>query len=461
MLTHNAYVYSVNAKRLSTYQGSKKPVLIKGAVINNYNYDGTVTNKGKKYYYIGDHGYIRATNAKQVADEPQAGTLKLNYNTYVYDKNGKRLRSYRGSKKNTNLYKWHSIKYTGTLQPITNDSKQYYCLNDDNYSQFWLPYQTIKGVQYYNIGAGGYIKAANVDQIDGKPVYTADANITVKTHWANNPTKVVETTTGEKIKVGKKITVDRVTSMYDGNSRSRLYRIKGTTNDFISDVYVKVLPRQQLKIYTENSCVIFANNADAYNIQGEKQANKTQNIGTAFIKGDAIPVNELLYIWVPSENKAELFYRIEDSSNGTDQYGNDLFLETKDSQPSLYYVKASDVKYLSGPRLTKPENTPEEAKSDAKIASSTDKQALQKLIDQEGAVKASGDTYTGTNKEIYLSNLSTYNDILRTAKSINSSNKSTVAEIKEASWILTKAQQDVMNLEKQDNTMAPDSNYLF
>ncbi|WP_333588938.1 hypothetical protein [Lactobacillus acetotolerans] len=83
------------------------------------------------------------------------------------------------------------------------------------------------------------------------------------------------------------------------------------------------------------------------------------------------------------------------------------------------------------------------------------------MIDQESAVKASGDTYTGTNKEIYLDNLSTYNDILRTAKSVNSSNKSTVAEVKEASWILTKAQQNVINLEKRDNTMAPDLNYLF
>ncbi|WP_420907743.1 hypothetical protein [Lactobacillus acetotolerans] len=323
-------------------------------------------------------------------------------------------------------------------------------MNDDNYSQSWLPYQTIKGVQYYNIGAGGYIKAANVDQIDGKPVYTADANITVKTHWANNPTKVVETTTGEKIKVVKKITVDRVTSMYDGNSRSRLYRIKGTTNDFISDVYVKVLPRQQLKIYTENSCVIFANNADAYNIQGEKQANKTQNIGTAFIKGDAIPVNELLYIWVPSENKAELFYRIEDSSNGTDQYGNDLFLETKDSQPSLYYVKASDVKYLSGPRLTKPENTADEAKADAKVASSTDKQVLQKAIDQGNTVKNS-DAYKNTH---YFENKTAYDNALKTAKSVNNSTKSTVAEVEQAEWLLNKDQEDLLNMKAENDTLS-------
>jgi hypothetical protein len=454
LLKHNSYVYGSNGKRLSKYQGSKKLVFTKGATLN-YPGGTSVTNAGGKYYFIGRNGYIKAANATPIDNQAQTGTLHLNYNTYVYDKNGKRLKSYKGSKKNTFLRWGHTVKYTATPEAITNDSKQYYYLNDDNYSQNCLPYQTINGSQYYSIGNGGYIKAANVDQIDGKTVYTNEATVTtkalrnyIKSHKNEVPTRSASDY-GEGspyLKVGQKVKVDRVTSMYMGNSADIYYRIKGTTDEFLDSRDITSQPRQPLTIYTKDSYVTFVNDAKAYSINGELQTSKNAS-QTNYRNGENVPAYKELYIWVPSENKAELFYEISSRTFGYVNYVN--------------YVKASDVKYLSGPRITKPENTPEEAKADAKIASSTDKQALQKLIDQESAVKASGDTYTGTNKEIYLDNLSTYNDILRTAKSVNSSNKSTVAEVKEASWILTKAQQNVINLEKRDNTMAPDLNYLF
>ena len=448
LLTHNAYVYSINAKRLSTYQGSKKPVLIKGAVID-YPDPGTVTNKGRKYYYLGDKGYIKAGNAKPIVQQIEPGTLKLNYNTYVYDKNGKRLKSYRGSKKNTHLYKWHSVKYTGTLQPITNDSKQYYCLNDDNYSQSWLPYQTIKGNQYYSIGAGGYVKAANVDQIDGKKLYTNEATVKVADKKLPNDVK--------KYEKNQKITVDGITTRFDDPMWQTLYHIKGAADVLVNkNGIVSGLPRQPLKAYSEHSHVAFVRDSDVYDINGNVLPYKSQTINgekatSAFNTHDVnVPVDESLYIWVPSENKAELFYRlmgISTLNNG--YYGNDYeeMMNNLDytKVTSLKYIKAADVKYASGPRITKAENTAADAQADIKVASSADKQALQKLIDQEQTVEAS-EPYANVDES--YGNRDAYKNALKVAKTINSSDKSTIAEVKEATRLLNMTQENLLNKKK-------------
>ncbi|RMC50778.1 hypothetical protein F5ESL0225_04075 [Lactobacillus sp. ESL0225] len=97
-------------------------------------------------------------------------TLKLIHGAYVYNKKGRRLKKYCGSWSNTHLRKGTNVQYSGTVQPIEKDSKQYYLLNDDNYNQSWLPYKKIKGKYYYSIGHGGYINAANVNEIDGQPL---------------------------------------------------------------------------------------------------------------------------------------------------------------------------------------------------------------------------------------------------------------------------------------------------
>lgn len=69
-----------------------------------------------------------------------------------------------------------------------------------------------------------------------------------------------------------------------------------------------------------------------------------------------IKVNKLLYIWLPKENKAELFYHLVGKS----------FYATKGEWSAITvkdgYVKADDVKYSMGIKLT-PSNTPEEAKA--------------------------------------------------------------------------------------------------
>ena len=82
-------------------------------------------------------------------------------------------------------------------------------------------------------------------------------------------------------------------------------------------------------------------------------------------------VTELRYIWVKDDNKAELFYKLQSDRNG--------------------YIKQDDISKVSGVKLT-PVNTPETAKGETVTATSTDKKALQDLLTQDAAVKAS-DSY--------------------------------------------------------------------
>ena len=43
---------------------------------------------------------------------------------------------------------------------------------------YYLPYKKIKGKEYYNIDHGGYIKAVNVDSINGNKSFTNYATVT-------------------------------------------------------------------------------------------------------------------------------------------------------------------------------------------------------------------------------------------------------------------------------------------
>ena len=90
-------------------------------------------------------------------------------------------------------------------------------------------------------------------------------------------------------------------------------------------------------------------------------------------KGQAVTVDRLLYLWVPSENKAELFYRLR---SGYVQTGSNY-----SASDDAGYVKASDVDYDYGPQMVDPANTASEAEAGKAVATSSDKAELQKLID--------------------------------------------------------------------------------
>ncbi|MDF7668661.1 SLAP domain-containing protein [Lactobacillus sp. ESL0703] len=379
------------------------------------------------------------------ATTTNTNTLKLAHGAYVYNKKGQRLAKYRGSQAKTYLRKNANVKYAGTIQPIEKDSKQYYLLNDDNYNQSWLPYKKIKGKYYYNIGHGGYINAANVNEINGQPLYVASTTVTIhdKNKYDNFPKKGLYVGSGSDrilIKTGQKITVDRTSTIPTGNSTSVAYRIAGTTDTFVITKFVKNKPRQKLAIYTIDTYVGLKQNSNAYSISSILKP-KITNKNVILAKNENLPVIRKIYVWVPKDNKAELFYRLnyyspEESIN----YENAI-------QNQLFYVKAADAIYLSGPQLT-PANTPEEAQADAKIATAADKQDLQKLIDQEKTITASSNY---KNEDYVNTYKAQYDEALKQAKAVNSSTSVSISEVKEAVWYLTTQQQALLNATKPVN----------
>lgn len=154
---------------------------------------------------LGSFATVSQTN-EVLAATTTTNTMKLVHGAYVYNKNGKRLKRFQGSRYKTHLYKGATVKFADKLESIEPNTKQYFLLDDDNYHQTWLPYTKIGKSYYYNIGSGGYINAANVGQINQKPLYTAEATVKVKTP---NSFPVGRGKDNMMIKNNQKIKVDR------------------------------------------------------------------------------------------------------------------------------------------------------------------------------------------------------------------------------------------------------------
>ena len=411
-LNHNSYVYTAQGKR-TYYNG--KGTLRMGTTVNGS--AKTTSINGKSYYPLTSGAYVKAANVGVVNKQVQSGNLKLNYNSYVYDKNGKRLGKFHGSKKNTHLRKGTPLKYSGSVEKIDRNSKQYFLVNDDNYNQSWLPYKKIGGKYYYNIGAGGYVNAANVGNIDNKPLYVAEATVTVAKR--NNYIKAIQVGLGKEqrsIKPLQKIKVDRETLKAGDPTDSPSYIISGTKTGWLAKSLVQKKVRQRLLTCTGDTYVLITAPTDTYDVNGQLRANQYIQSGqTPFNKDEKIPVDELLYIWSNKDNKAELYYHLGAANNISN---NNFIYNNKDR---MTFIKTADCKYISGPFL-KPLNTVDEAKADSKTATTTDKKDLQKLINHEKAVK---------NNESMEVDSGIYDETLKRAKYINSSNSSTVAAVKE------------------------------
>ena len=119
-------------------------------------------------------GILTTTSITATTDQAQTttsnvnseqGKLILNHKTRVYNKKGKKKYSY--LKTNGLLKKGASVRYVGKIKALSDPDTKRYSFNNYDMNWFYLPYKTIKGKQYYNIGHGGYIKAVNVRSIDG------------------------------------------------------------------------------------------------------------------------------------------------------------------------------------------------------------------------------------------------------------------------------------------------------
>ncbi|AUI73595.1 cell separation protein [Lactobacillus helveticus] len=119
-----------------------------------------------------------ASSKKTTSKKTTSNTIKLIHNAYVYDKNGKRLKTYMGSAKYTTIAKGVTVNSNGT--------------------------KTIDGVLYYSLGGGAYIKAANVDDkaanVDDKAANVDDkaANVDDKAATSSSTEKTSSKTTSKK-----------------------------------------------------------------------------------------------------------------------------------------------------------------------------------------------------------------------------------------------------------------------
>ena len=225
------------------------------------------------------------------------------------------------------------------------------------------------GLRYYRIGgpAKQYVRASNLGKITASNTEETIATVTrdggAPIYEINNGLK-----TTKKAKKGTTFVVDRAEEQGYAEEISQLaipnaviYRIKGTNNWlYCLDVKVKKDLPSHYYDYEHYSYIRFYQDTDVYNADGTKQDHKGQRIRK---QGGNLKVDKLLYIWVPAENKAELFYHLK----GHEFYASDLpggggpdSIDVGDG-----YVKASDVRFIAGVKLS-PINTAEEAQQNAK-----------------------------------------------------------------------------------------------
>ena len=396
-LTHNAYVYDKNGKRLKTYMGSAKYTTIaKGVTVNS---NGTKTINGVLYYSLGGGAYIKAANVdgkvatssstkktsskntssnKPSTDESEDSTsTKLIHNAYVYDVNGKRIKKYEGKSK---LTKGTEIDTYGTVN--------------------------IKGKKYYQLDEEGtaFVKAGNVDR---------PTNITLKknAYIYNSEGK----TKKKLVKKGK--TVKTTEAKYIGTKlyykigddqfvkAANVGKVKGEELDPINEpdgaATVEVPDTEDVN----STKVITKGVVSLYDIKGQKYANRI------FDAGVSQQVSELRYIATSVNSTPQLFYKLA-SGRG--------------------YLKADEVT-VDG-KILNAVNTPEQAKADVTVATTADKAKLTQSINEAASVKAS---------EIYKLSSSTakaaYDKAITDGAIVNNNASATIGQVNEAESAITSA----------------------
>lgn len=109
--------------------------------------------------------------------------LKLNWNSYVYDRYGNRMPWFNGLYGPLGYLKEDSYVYTtrNRIERTDKDVRYFtlftkYHATKYNYGfvgkKYWLPYKKINGHYFYYIGYGAYIKARNVSLINDLPQYS-------------------------------------------------------------------------------------------------------------------------------------------------------------------------------------------------------------------------------------------------------------------------------------------------
>lgn len=467
-LVRNAYVYDKNGKRLDKYMGSAKYTTIaKGVTVTS---TGTKTINGVKYYDLGGGAYIKAVNvdgkaASSTSSLSKGTKAKFVSNSYIYDKNGKRISKYQGKSKfvkgdsvttygiqTINGKKYYQLDKKGTafvrtvnidgkttsnqVSSVSNDAestKKYdYSLKKnayiyDNNGKRINKYQgkskllkgaaidvygieTIKGKDYYQLDKKGtaFVKASNVTRTVKATSITMKKNAYI--YNGNGDTKK------KTVKKGK--TVKATEARYIG---TKLY-YKISDNQFVKAANVGKISGPELEPVNEPdgaatvdtgdntvdpnvTKVTTINVAPLYNIKGQPD-----NV-RAFGEGQSQQVSELRYIATSATATPELFYKLS-SGRG--------------------YLKYSDVA-VSGKTLT-PVNTPEQAREDVTVATAANKAKLLQDINEATSVKNS-EAYKLASSDVKAA----YDKAISDGTTVNNDATATIAQVNEADAAIVSA----------------------
>ena len=467
-LVRNAYVYDKNGKRLDKYMGSAKYTTIaKGVTVTS---TGTKTINGVKYYDLGGGAYIKAVNvdgkaASSTSSLSKGTKAKFVSNSYIYDKNGKRISKYQGKSKfvkgdsvttygiqTINGKKYYQLDKKGTafVRTVNIDGKttsnQESSVSNDAESTKKYDYSLKKNAYIYDNNGkrinkyqgkskllkGAAIDVYGIETIKGKDYYQLDKKGTAFVK-ASNVTRTVKVTS---------ITMKKNAYIYNGNGDTKKKTVKkgktvkatearyiGTKlyykisdNQFVKAANVGKISGPELEPVNEPdgaatvdtgdntvdpnvTKVTTINVAPLYNIKGQPD-----NV-RAFGEGQSQQVSELRYIATSATATPELFYKLS-SGRG--------------------YLKQSDVA-VSGKTLT-PVNTPEQAREDVTVATAANKAKLLQDINEATSVKNS-ETYKLASSDVKAA----YAKAISDGTTVNNDATATIAQVNEADAAIVSA----------------------
>ena len=467
-LVRNAYVYDKNGKRLDKYMGSAKYTTIaKGVTVTS---TGTKTINGVKYYDLGGGAYIKAVNvdgkaASSTSSLSKGTKAKFVSNSYIYDKNGKRISKYQGKSKfvkgdsvttygiqTINGKKYYQLDKKGTafVRTVNIDGKttsnQESSVSNDAESTKKYDYSLKKNAYIYDKNGkrinkyqgkskllkGAAIDVYGIETIKGKDYYQLDKKGTAFVK-ASNVTRTVKPTS---------ITMKKNAYIYNGNGDTKKKTVKkgktvkatearyiGTKlyykisdNQFVKAANVGKISGPELEPVNEPdgaatvdtgdntvdpnvTKVTTINVAPLYNIKGQPD-----NV-RAFGEGQSQQVSELRYIATSATATPELFYKLS-SGRG--------------------YLKQSDVA-VSGKILT-PVNTQEQAKEDVTVATAANKAKLLQDINEATSVKNS-EAYKLASSDVKAA----YDKAISDGTTVNNDATATIAQVNEADAAIVSA----------------------
>ena len=467
-LVRNAYVYDKNGKRLDKYMGSAKYTTIaKGVTVTS---TGTKTINGVKYYDLGGGAYIKAVNvdgkaASSTSSLSKGTKAKFVSNSYIYDKNGKRISKYQGKSKfvkgdsvttygiqTINGKKYYQLDKKGTafVRTVNIDGKttsnQESSVSNDVESTKKYDYSLKKNAYIYDNNGkrinkyqgkskllkGAAIDVYGIETIKGKDYYQLDKKGTAFVK-ASNVTRTVKVTS---------ITMKKNAYIYNGNGDTKKKTVKkgktvkatearyiGTKlyykisdNQFVKAANVGKISGPELEPVNEPdgaatvdtgdntvdpnvTKVTTINVAPLYNIKGQPD-----NV-RAFGEGQSQQVSELRYIATSATATPELFYKLS-SGRG--------------------YLKASDVA-VSGKTLT-PVNTQEQAREDVTVATAANKAKLLQDINEATSVKSS-EAYKLASSDVKAA----YDKAISDGTTVNNDATATIAQVNEADAAIVSA----------------------